>query len=78
MGETNDEDEYQVEEILAHKLFVRGQPKLHVKWVGYAKPTWEPLSAFLDTIALDKYEAKKGVQVTLDDRCLRTKQANEE
>ena len=31
-----------------------------VKWTGYAQPTWEPLSAFLETEALDRYEATRG------------------
>src|SRR6185312_1381142 len=53
ISETDDEEEYQMEKIFAYKLFVRRHPKLHVKWVGYARPTWEPLSAFLDTAVFD-------------------------
>jgi hypothetical protein len=31
-----------------------------VKWKGYARPTWEPLSALADTAALASYEAIHG------------------
>ncbi|KAK3897830.1 hypothetical protein C8A05DRAFT_38595 [Staphylotrichum tortipilum] len=37
-----------------------------VKWTGYAQLTWEPLSAFLETEALDWYEAAHG-KITEDD-----------
>jgi predicted aspartyl protease len=49
--------EYEVERILKEKT-VRGHRKLLVKWTGYARPTWEPADAFLDTIALDAWEAR--------------------
>lgn len=51
--------EWQIDEILDVKK-TRGKTKLLVKWTGYAKPTWEPLSALLDAEALDEYEAKNG------------------
>ena len=51
--------EYEVERILQEKT-VRGHRKLLVKWTGYARPTWEPADAFLDTIALDAWEARTG------------------
>lgn len=53
------QEEWRVEEILGAKK-VRGRTKLLVKWDGYAKPTWEPLSNFEETEALDKFEAKHG------------------
>ncbi|KAG5298035.1 hypothetical protein I7I48_07368 [Histoplasma ohiense] len=28
-----------------------------IKWVGYNRPTWEPMSALEDTAALDTYES---------------------
>ena len=52
-------EEWQVEEILESRK-TRGTTKVLVKWTGYAQPTWEPLSAFLETEALDRYEAAHG------------------
>jgi len=55
--------EYEVEQILrAEKRrvgrgFVR---KVLVKWKGYADPTWEPRSEYVDVIALDEFEQKFG------------------
>jgi hypothetical protein len=66
--EGNDEDEYTVERIEEHKIFRRGQPKVLVKWVGYIKPTWEPLSAVFDTRALDEYETRTGNKLSINDR----------
>jgi len=54
-----EQEEWQVDEILKAKKTRRGT-KLLVKWTGYVRPTWEPLSAFLDTEALDRYEATNG------------------
>lgn len=54
-----EDEEWQVEEILKAKK-VRGKTELLVKWTGYAKPTWEPLSNFEETEALDRFEAKHG------------------
>ena len=34
-----------------------GATKVLVKWTGYAQATWKPMSAFLETEALDRYEA---------------------
>jgi len=48
----------EVEEILRERIIRRrGGPKKKylVKWLGYAKPTWEPASALEDTVALDKW-----------------------
>jgi hypothetical protein len=55
----NGEDEYEVEEILDAKK-LRNTTKLLVKWTKYIQPTWEPLSNFTDTEALDRYEATHG------------------
>jgi hypothetical protein len=57
--EEGDTEEFGVEEILDAKK-TRGRTRLLVKWTGYAIPTWEPLSNFVDTEALDKYEATYG------------------
>lgn len=62
------DEEYTVERIENHKLFRRGQPKLHIKWNGYIQPTWEPLSEFLDAKALDDYETLKGIELSVEDR----------
>ena len=59
------EEEWQVEEILESRKTRRATEVL-VKWTGYAQPTWEPLSAFLETEALDRYEAAHG-KITEDD-----------
>jgi hypothetical protein len=53
------EEEWGVEEILEAKETRRGT-KVLVKWTGYVKPTWEPLSAFLETEALDRFETVHG------------------
>ena len=54
------DEEYEVEKILAlHKLH-NGQTRLHVKWTGYTKPTWEPLDNFRDITALELYETEYG------------------
>lgn len=52
-------DEYEVEKILDVRSRGRGQ-QYSVKWVGYARPTWEPTFALKDTAALDAYEARQG------------------
>lgn len=57
----DEEEEYVVEEILRSKQGRGGRgAQLLVKWVGYARPTWEPASAFADTAALDRFEAAQG------------------
>ena len=53
------EEEWQVEEILDLRK-TRGVMEVLVKWTGYMQPTWEPLSAFSETEALDRYEAAYG------------------
>ena len=52
-------EKWRVEEILEAKGTRRGT-RLLVKWSGWAKPTWEPLDAFLETEALDQFEAIHG------------------
>ena len=55
----NDNEEWLVEEILRERTVKVGRGKrreLLVKWIGYARPTWEPASALDDTIALNHYE----------------------
>jgi len=61
--QVDNQAEYEVEEILCarSKKWGRGQKRqVFVKWIGYRNPTWEPLGPFLDTVALDKFEAKYG------------------
>ena len=55
----NGEEEWQVEEILDSRK-TRGATEVLVRWTGYVQPTWEPLSAFLEAEALDRYEAAHG------------------
>jgi len=59
----DDQEEYDVEAILRTTKIRRGrghQFKVLVKWKGYARPTWEPLSALSETAALASYEAIHG------------------
>jgi transposase InsO family protein len=51
--------EYEVENISAAKGR-RPHRKVLVKWKGYARPTWEPLDNFKETVALDDFEARYG------------------
>jgi transposase InsO family protein len=58
-SDDNGDEEYAVERILQERIkkVGRGQRReFLVKWVGYARATWEPASAFEDTVALDRYE----------------------
>jgi hypothetical protein len=59
VAEDSGEQEWFVEEILQARKKGRGFQVL-VKWVGYVKPTWEPLGAFEETEALDRFEAVHG------------------
>jgi hypothetical protein len=59
IAEDTGEQEWFVEEILKARKERRDYQVL-VKWTGYAQSTWEPLSALLDTEALDRFEAKHG------------------
>ena len=56
-------DEYGIEEILCCRSKKRGRGSRRealVKWTGYADPTWEPLSEFDGTAALDVFEGLHG------------------
>jgi hypothetical protein len=55
------EEEYEVEEILrarTRKIGRGSRREVLVKWTGYARPTWEPLSSLEDTAALDTFEKR--------------------
>ena len=54
-----DENEYEIESILAHRTTKGGQKKYLVKWKGYTfeESTWEPPTNFKGN-ALKKYHAK--------------------
>jgi hypothetical protein len=55
--------EWEIEEILRARTHQRGrgqQRQMLVKWKGYAQPTWEPLSAMKNTIALIEFERRWG------------------
>jgi hypothetical protein len=55
--------EYQVEEILHHRVRKVGRgsrTEVLVKWAGYAETTWEPLDSVRDCEALEKYEGQFG------------------
>ncbi len=57
------EEEYVVEEILrarTRKVGRGSRREILVKWTGYARPTWEPLSSLEDTAALDTFEKRYG------------------
>ena len=51
----NSDGEYMIERILRHRRQSRGLHLL-VKWLGWLKPTWEPLQQLQETMALDAYE----------------------
>ena len=54
--EDDGEEKWEVEEILRS----RGDKRIQVlvKWVGYAKPTWEPLGNVVHTIAYRQYKSR--------------------
>lgn len=52
------EEEFSVEAILDEKRTKRGRGsrlEYKVKWLGYARPTWEASPALEDTHALDEW-----------------------
>jgi hypothetical protein len=51
--------EYFVEEVLLAKG-PKNNRKILVKWIGFEKPTWEPIKAFKDSVALDRFETTFG------------------
>lgn len=70
--EDMEEDEYEVESILAHQL---SDPSTHppelgvtpvmlykVKWKGYEEITWEPATSFEDPSILDAYKKQFGLR----------------
>ena len=66
----DNEDEQSVEEIRGTRLRKIGRGRrrqLLVKWVGFARPTWEPFSALENTVALDVFEDKYGKVEDLED-----------
>ena len=55
--------EWEIEEILRVRTHQRGrgqQRQVLVKWKGYAQPTWEPLQAMKNTLALIAFESRWG------------------
>jgi len=50
--------EYEIDKILQEKL-VKRKRRFLVKWTGYARATWEPEDALLDTAALAAWEARR-------------------
>lgn len=52
----NNDDEWEIDEIVGHRKRKGKSWDLLVRWKGYQKPTREPLSEFLDTAALATYE----------------------
>jgi hypothetical protein len=55
--------EWEIEEILRARTHKRGrgrQRQALVKWKGYAQPTWEPLQAMENTLALIEFERRWG------------------
>jgi hypothetical protein len=56
---TEEETEWEVEKILGTRKRGRGNQVL-VKWTGSAESTWEPLTNFLETEALNAYEMQHG------------------
>lgn len=50
------EGEYRIEAVVDHRRRGRGFQVL-VRWVGWAEPSWEPLTRLGKTKALEEYEA---------------------
>jgi len=53
----NDDNEYEVEEILDHRKKGR-QTEFLVKWKGYPDTSWETIDKFNDTECIDDYWEK--------------------
>ena len=65
----NGGEEYEVEEILrarTRRIGRGSRREVLVKWTGYTRPTWEPLTSFGDTAALDDFERRFGPATTND------------
>lgn len=73
-GEDNAEQDYEVEEILAHDEPIPGQLMFRIKWKGYDESwnSWEPL-ALLDNCPdkLREYKIKSGLPLTPADATVR-------
>ena len=56
LGPVNNDNNYTVEEVLAHKD-MRNNRKYLVKWIGWPKEdaTWEPEEHLSNSAALDRY-----------------------
>lgn len=68
-NQENGEDEYGVEAILrcrTRRIGRGSRREALVQWIGYARPTWEPLRNFEETTALDRYEEQYGNANTND------------
>ena len=57
------DEEWEIEEIINEKVVRRGRGRKNtrrflVKWVNYARPTWEPYDALEDTAALERWEGQ--------------------
>ncbi|KAJ6437630.1 AAA family ATPase [Purpureocillium lavendulum] len=53
------EQEWEIEEILQARWNGRRREG-YVKWKGYTRPSWEPVTALQDTAALDRFETAYG------------------
>ena len=65
VDENAEPDDFEVEEILDHKIDRNGQERFLTHWRGYSKhdATWEPPSSFLHRYSADfvKYCLRKGL-----------------
>ena len=50
------------------RVYPNGVRKWQVKWKGYNKPTWEPVSSFMNKLNKDwhAFAKTKGLQLTVD------------
>ena len=66
---TTEGQEYGIDKILCcrSKKMGRGTKReALVQWTGFLQPTWEPLSEFAETVALDLFEREYGNAATND------------
>ena len=59
-------DEWEVDEILRHKVGEDGQMWFETKWVGFGAPTWEPLGNFVHRYNVDWAEYCKQHKLRVD------------
>ena len=57
-------EEWEVEDVLKRRKRGRGIQVL-VKWKGYVKPTWEPLTELKDTVAYGRFEDLYGLEAPI-------------